>query len=329
MNPETIITLAQRAKRPKRPEKSQAELRADLEQRFRSFKAILETRMKEYEQALKDGTFEDADDEADGAGEERKNAMQERIKALFARAEKMKARLDSNAPIIFDPSELSADYTYTNPDTGVVERQETITLDLEAKLQDFLFFYQKTHVDLPPDFEDTIRAIWTRNYDDIREAIKENGFDELLLVPGNIPLTDLKEKMTMEQGYLHGSNFDEGGGFAGAQSQNTDKPRILLVHKAQDLKDRPELASTLNIKGKDVKLDQILTLEDYLVFQRKYYEETQRHLDEIGYTWLATKSGARLVYALWPPDSHLLLVHAHDMGAQSGHLGARSSRCFF
>ncbi len=329
MNPETIITLAQRAKRPKRPEKSQAELRADLEQRFRSFKAILETRMKEYEQALKDGTFEDADDEADGAGEKRKNAMQERIKALFSRAEKMKTTLDSDEPVIFDPSELSADYTYTNPDTGAVERQEVITLDLEVKLQEFLSFYQKTHIDLPTDFEDTIRDIWTRNYDDIQSAIEQNGFDDLLIVPGNISISDLKEKMTMEQGYFTGSNFDEGGGFAGAQSQNTDKPRILLVHKAQNLKDRPELASTLNIKGKDVNLDHILTLEDSLIFQRKYFEETQKHLDEVGWIWLGTTSGARLVCSNWNPGYRRLVVSADDLAHQLDNLGARSSRCFF
>ncbi len=328
MNPESIITLAQKAGKPPRREKSQEELRTDLEQRFRSFKAILETRMQEYEQALKDGIFEDADDEADGAGEARKEVLQKGLEVLVSRAEKMKATLDSKEPITIS-SELSASYTYTNPQTGQVERQETITLDLEVKLQEFLSFYKKTHVDLPPDFEDTIRDIWTRNYDDIQSAIEQNGFDDILIIPGNIPLPDLKEKMTMEQGYFTGSNFHEGGGFAGAQSSNTDKPRILLVHKAQNLKDHPELASTFNTKGKDVKLDEVLTLEDYLIFQRKYFEETQKHLDEDGWTWLATKSGARLVNARWFPDSHGLHVLANDPAHQDDDLGARSSRCFF
>ncbi len=332
MKLESIITLAQKAGKPPRREKSQAELRADLEQCFRSFKTTLETRMKEYEQALRDGTFEDADAEADGAGEKRKNAMQQEIDTLFARAEKMKTILDSHEPVIFDPSSLSADYTYTNPQTKKVERRETITLDLEVKLQEFLSFYKKTHVDLPTDFEDTIRAIWTRNYDDIQQAIEQNGFDDLLIIPPTPNIGDLSEKMIMEDGYYdfiqtHTTVQTLGG--IPLQSPNTDKPRIVLVHNTQNLKDRPELASTLSIKGKDVKLDQILTLEDYLIFQRKYFEETNTHLDEVGWTWLATKSGARLVDAYWNPGDHRLNVDAYDPAPQRDYLGARSSRCFF
>ncbi len=229
-------------------------------------------------------------------------------------------------------STISTDYTYTNPQTGTIERQETITLDLEAKLQDFLFFYKTTQVDLPPDFEDTIRDIWTRNYDDIQSAIEENGFDDLLIIPSTLDIGDLSEKMKMENGYYDyiqsNTNVQTLRGIS-LQSQNTDKPRILLVHKAQNIKDRPELASTLKIKGKDVNLAEILTLEDYLIFQRKYFEETQKHLDEDGWTWLATKSGARLVHAAWRPGSHRLRVGAFDLADQRGDLGARSSRCFF
>jgi len=139
----------------------------------------------------------------------------------------------------------------------------------------------------------------------------------------------LAEKMKMQNGYYTGSNFDSGGGFAAAASQNADKPRIVLVHKTQNLKDRPELAKTLNVKGQDVKLDQTPTLEDYLVFQRKYFEETGKHLDEVGWTWLSTKSGARLVNADWLPDHGELNVSALDLDYQASDLGARPSRSFF
>jgi hypothetical protein len=222
----------------------------------------------------------------------------------------------------YDP-EIST--SYTHPDG----KKEIITLDLEAKLQEFISFYHKTKVDLPPDFENTIIDIWNKNQSDIEKAIEQDGFDDLLLIPGNIPLTDLKDKMTMENGYYTGSSFDQGGGFAGAVSQNVDKPRLILVHKTQNLKDRPELKKTLNTKGQDVKPDQALTLEDYLVFQRKYFEETGKHLDEDGWTWLATKSGARLVYSCWDPGVHRLRVDASGVGAQDDDLGVRPSRCFF
>jgi MoxR-like ATPase len=215
--------------------------------------------------------------------------------------------------------------SYTHPDG----KKETITLELEAKLQEFLSFYQKTKVDLPPDFEDTIRNIWEKNQTEIEQAVEQNGFDEMLIIPGNIPLTELKDKMTMERGYYTSLNFNEVGGFTRAVSKNVDKPRIILVHKTQNLKDRPELKKTLNIKGQDVKPDETLTLEDYLVFQRKYFEETGKHLDEDGWTWLATKSGTRLVYSSWNPGAHKLLVDANDLDFQHGILGVRPSRCFF
>src|SRR3989344_2670441 len=296
MSHESLIQLAKSAKSREKPEKSQEELRATLEKKLSSLELTLQDGIKEYEQALKEDLFEDAEGEEEGAGEARKEAMQTKLTDLIARAEKMKARLDSSEPLPQTTPEISA--TYTHPDG----KKETITLDFEAKLQDFISFYQKTKVDLPPDFEDTLREIWDRNQAEIEQALEQNGFDEMLLVPTTPDLADLAEKMKMESGYWEADNFYEGGSFAGAKSQNTDKPRLILVHKTQNLKDRPELASTLDIKGQDVKLDQSLTLEDYLVFQRKYFEETDKHLDDDGWTWLATKSGPCLVTFDWKPD---------------------------
>ena len=219
--------------------------------------------------------------------------------------------------------DLSA--TYTHPDG----KKETITLDFEAKLQDYISFYQKNNIVVPADFEDTVHDLLNRNQAEVEQAIEQNGFDDLLIIPGGIPLTELKDKLTMEKGYYTGSNFDEGGGFAGAVSQNTDKPRLILVHKTQNLKDRQELRNTLNTKGKDVKMGETLSLEDYIVFQRKYFEETGKHLDEDGWTWLATKSGARLVCSNWYPSNHQLYVFASDLTYQFDCLGVRPARCFF
>jgi hypothetical protein len=209
--------------------------------------------------------------------------------------------------------------------------QESINLDIEKKLDEFISFYQQNKIDLSPDFEENIREIWSRNIDEIKENIEQNGFSDILLMPENIPLADLNTKMT--EGYKtetwESSNFTEGGGFAGAKSENVDKPRIVLVHKTQNLKDNPELAKTLNIKGEDAIKSEMLTLEDYLVFQRKYFKETGKHLDEVGATWLATYAGARLVYADWDPSDGQVDVIADDLGNQFGYLGARPSRSFF
>ena len=312
-----------------KPKKSQEELRTNLETRMMSLEPTLRQGMKEYEQSLKDGTFEDQEGEEEGAGEGRKEAMQKKLTALMDRAERMKEKLDSKEPLPEIERELSIPYTYKNPETQAVERQETITLNIEEKLKDFLSFYQKTHIDLTDDFEDTILDIWQRNQEEMTEAILENGFDELLVIPPTLSLTDLSEKMKMEQGYWESSSFKEGGSFSGAKSPNTSKPRLILVHKAQNLKDRPELKQTLNIQGQDVNPDQALSLEDYLIFQRKYFEETTHHLDEVGWTWLSTKSGAHLVFSSWAPGIHRLAVLVDDPGGRRGDLGLRSTRCFF
>ena len=262
--------------------------------------------------------------------------MQRKITVLMERAKIMKAKLDSKEDLPQITPAISTEYIYKDPQTNKVERNETITLNIEEKLAEFENFYQKTNIDLPPDFAESIKDIWNRNYDQIEQEISQNGFDEILIIPAGLNLTDLSEKMKMQDGYWESNNFKEGGSFAGVKSQNTDKVRLILVHKTQNLKDRPELAQTLNIKGKDVNRDQILTLEDYLIFQRKYFEENQRHLDEDGWTWLATEvgmpagqAGARLVYSHWNPSNGKLHVLAHHLEHQDENLGARPSRSFY
>ena len=231
--------------------------------------------------------------------------------------------------IIAEFAELEKEASSTKLTTR--HQQESITLDLEQKLAEFVSFYQAHNIDLPTNFENLVKEIWENNIDEIKKAIQENGFDEMLIIPGNIPLSDLHTKMT--DGYnptSQSSNFISGGSFAGAQSQNVDKIRIVLVLKTQDLMYRLELYKTLNIKGQDVKLDQILTLEDYLVFQRKYFEETGKHLDNnMFWTWLATNSGTRLVYTIWSSLNRRVCVDADDLEYHGEFIGARPSRSFF
>ncbi len=223
-------------------------------------------------------------------------------------------------------TEISAEYTH--PDG----KKETLNLNLEQKLQEFIDFYSKNKIDVPPDFEDTIRDLWERNQTQIQKSIEENGFDEILILPSNLEIGDLSEKIKMENGYYDyiksSSNVQTLDGIP-FTNKKSDKPRIILVHKTQNLKDRPELKATLNIKGKDVKLDQALTIEEYLIFQKKYFEENGKHLDEDGATWLATGSGARLVYSYWDPGARRLYVHAHGLEYQNDDLAVRPSRSFF
>jgi len=323
--------------KPAKPEKTQDELRAILEQKLKSLKPAIDDGIKEYEQALKDGIFDDVQGETAGSGEARKEALQKKLNGIFTRAEKMKAKLDSKETLKQTEPDICP--TYTHPDG----KQETITLNIEAKLAEFTSFYQKTSIDLPPDFEEAIRDIWETNLSEIEQAIEQNGFDDMLLIPPTTNLPDLVEKMKMGNGYYTGSNFDAGGGFAGAVSQNTDKPRIILYHKMDSL---PEISQKtgldihLNITGADAQAlyqtnpnDFISTLEDAIILERKYFEETDKHLSD--YTknsaqWLpGTKSGTRLVRSYWYPGDDGLCVGACDLGYQGGYLGVRPSRCFF
>jgi len=228
-------------------------------------------------------------------------------------------------------AEISTEYSH--PDG----KKETITLNLENKLADFISFYKKTNIDLPQDFEDSVREIWDRNQVEIEKAIEQNGFDDMLIVPGNIPLADLAEKMKMEKGYYFYQVEED---FSNVKSQNTDKPRIILYHK----KTLPEVQAEtgldvhLNITAGDaLKLfkqnpNEHMTLPDFMIMERKIFEESGIHISD--YTknsgqWLNTKVGTRLVTSRWNPGHGELLVGASDPEDRSDNRGLRPARCFF
>jgi len=331
---ETVTNMTVSSDTSKKLEKSQAELRAILEQKLKSIKPAMEKGIKAYEKALKEGVFEDQESEPEGSGERRKETMQEKLIMLLDHAEKMKKQLESKEILSQVRGEFST--TYTHPDGT----QETITLNLEQKLKEFSDFYQKTNLDLPTDFEDTIYELWEKHQTVIEQSIEQNGFDDILLIPGNIPLPELVEKMKMENGYFFYRVKED---FSDVTSQHVDKPRIILYHKTETLSEisqKTGLDVHLNITGTDAqKLYQahpanyLGTLEDTLILERKYLEDTRKHLSD--YTkksaqWLpGSKAGARLVDSCWRPGNRELVVGADDLEGQDGNLGVRPSRCFF
>jgi len=336
MSSESISQLAKQNK-VERPEKSQEDLRNALEKHLFSLKPTIEEEVKKYKEASENDTFEDKENEPEGSGEKRKEEMQNRINSIIEKASAIKEKLDSKEPLPQSTPEISA--TYTRRDN----KKETITLDLEQKLQEFTDFYNKTKLDLPLNFEETIKDIWENNQTEIQEAIEQNGFDDLLIVPGNIPLADLAEKMKMGKGYYEGGNFKSGGSFAGAVSQNVDKPRIILYHHTETLSkisQRTGLDVHLNITGTDVEKlfksnpnNYLSTLEDFLILERKYFEDTGKHLSDWNNKnahWLpGTKAGARLVRSSWDSGRDGLYVGASDLDYRDDGLGVRPSRSFF
>ena len=251
--------------------------------------------------------------------------------ALALKAKLEQALADLKRELLTD---ISATYAYIDPATRqeVPNTKETITLDIEKALESWITFYQEYAISLPHDFKERIQDIWLRNADAIRESVESHGFDHLLLIPEGLSLPDLETKMS--QGYnatFQGENFKAGGSFPGVK-EVVSQTRIILIHqsKARNLGDRPELKATLG-KTAQTFIDQgeQLTLADYLIYQRQYFKETDKHLDEIGWTWLpGSKSGARFVDAYWIPGNRKLHVYADDAGYSNDSLGCRLSRCF-
>ncbi|MDP1689028.1 MAG: hypothetical protein Q8L47_02770 [bacterium] len=227
---------------------------------------------------------------------------------------------------------------YTRPDGT----KESISLNLDTKLQGFLSFYKKTKVDLTPDFEDSISDIWDRNQKDIEKAVEQNGFDDVLIIPGDISLTELAERMKMEDGYYIGVNLDENGSFAGIISQNVDKPRIILFHHIDTL---PEITKQtgidihLNITGTEAQKlyltnpkNYLSTLEDAIILERKYYEDTKKHLSDWknkSAQWLpGSEAGSRSVCSRWSAAYLKYYVNTYSSESRNVHLGVRPARYF-
>ena len=335
-NPESIIEMASAKNNPDKKgkseklQKSKEQARESFEKRFNVLVSSIQSQIKEYKAKLEDGSFEDK--EGEGMGEKRKEEMERSITKGVDRIESMKSTLDSGEDIPNITTQIEVDYVYTNPDTKKVERQETITLDLEKKLEEFTDFYKEMNIDIPLDFENEVRDIWQRNYDEIQKAVEKQGFDDILIIPANIPLTEISQKMKMDKGYYDyiksNSNVQDLNGIP-LTSIDTDKTRIILIHKAQNIENSPELKSTQGKKAEELTIDESLSLDDYTIFQRIYFKETGKHLDEKGWTWLLrTKSGSRFVLSDWDPAVGWLYVYAYDPDISNPNLGCRASRYF-
>jgi hypothetical protein len=230
--------------------------------------------------------------------------------------------------------ETTVTATYNRKDENHVEMSEIITIDFEKKLEYSVNFYRNHNIDLPENFRDIMTDIWNRNIDVFQKTIEEQGFDEILLIPGNVSVPDVHNKMS--KGYFATSKgvwFDEGGSFEGV-IEKTTKPRIILIHKiiAHNLYDRPGLEKTLE-KNADsfINSGQTLTLIDYLIYQRQYFEETGKHLDESSRAWIPGSTvknlggGFGVVDVGW--DGDRLYVDADDPSGSVLGFGCRLSRC--
>ena len=275
--------------------------------------------------------------DTDGEKSEAEKALEkaeEEIGEMKKAARKKKREMSGESGEIFEPK---IEVEYRSKDKDGKEKTEKIKINLEEKLEYSSAFYKEHGIDLPADFTETFLDIWERNYDAIRETMKEKGFDEVLLIPEGLSLPDLHSKMS--EGYnptYQGDYFKEGGSFEGVEEKKKG-PRIVFIHKnnAQNVYDRPELDAERGKTAEELmKRGEDLTLTGWLIFQRQYFETTKKHIDENGWTWLPGSTvkkkggGFRVVDACWNPDDGRVSVDADDPARSNPRLGCRLSRSF-
>ena len=158
-------------------------------------------------------------------------------------------------------------------------------------------------------------------------------------------------------------DFKQGGSWSGVKNTAPSQPRLILTKGVQNIyhSQDPIMEATLgknimaltglsqaevekkiqnneplpinfeaDIKGQKIRISaEGLFLEEYLLHQRLYFDQTGKHLDEQGWTWLLKSlSGSRVVGVRWDLAYRELLVGADGPGAVGGDLGGRFSRSF-
>jgi hypothetical protein len=243
---------------------------------------------------------------------------------------------------------------WANPETG--EKKE-ISLDINQQIEQWKSFYDKYTI-LMPD-ENSIKECWRRNHKKIKKEMENYGYDYLLIVPADLPDTQtLNELMCGEYAEtLQSDGFKHAGGLRGAKHVLNLDSRIVLTKEVQNFKEDPLFRQTSgkgisDLSGfpRETVLDAIkcrmgaipidfeaeinnkrikiyargLSLNEYLIFQRQYFEKSGLHLDD-KYRTLITESFIELemLEVGWNASFGGLVV-----AISSGDIGCRFTRSF-
>jgi hypothetical protein len=275
------------------------------------------------------------------------------LRKINTEYERLKKQIGENIKTIESllTPQINIHYTYTNPETKT-EYQEDIHIDIEQQIQEHIAFYKQTNINLPPNFQETALDIWNRNYAEIQSQIEQHGFNGILIVPGNIPLGELSEKMKIKKGYcdwiVSNSTVPDLKNVP-LQSTGTDKPRIILYHKKTlpEIQEQNGVDVHLGIKAEkaqelyDKNPNHYLgTIEDLIILERITYrpkntpQDKDFHISDwdtnSGCWLLGTKQrgSSRFVRCDWDPGGSALIVHAGVALNSDSHLGCRPSRYF-
>ena len=147
----------------------------------------------------------------------------------------------------------------------------------------------------------------------------------------------------MSEGYkdktYYSGNYNDDGGI-GASVDSRKGLRIVMARKAKEMTDDEQLNETMDKSIKDLEAEGGIfekygvggmTEAEYLIFQRIYFEETNNHLDETRWTWLAAsrrpRSG-RVPFGDWSPASGRLHFDSGGPDHQDDVQGCRLAGSF-
>lgn len=258
----------------------------------------------------------------------------ELLEDTLKRAKSIQRKLEGKST----DSAISTTYTYKN-EKGE-EITENIEINIDEKLEKALSFYKSHKMEVPFDFSDQILSIWEENKDEMQEQIEKFGFDEIIIIPADITLNDVFDE-EMTKGYLKDDGtpgeptFWEREKGEITNNERHSENRIIFVHKnnAKEFYDTenalPILKETLGKKIGSFKPEEGMSVIEYFIYQRMYFEETVEHLDENGWTVLPdSEFGSDVVDAAWDPANGHLRVCVRGSGHSYRSIGCRPSRCF-
>ena len=273
------------------------------------------------------------------------------LAALDEILEKYGQNLQETSPNTAESTEPNPSLTATVKEGK--DKGKELSFDIIKELKHWSDFYQTTGIDwvtLP----DTISLTPDQTKEMTR--LMELGFDKMLIIPNNLVgqpnikgdklakpaahYDDLHKKMS--EGYTgtwYSDNYKSDGGI-GASKDKTTSLRIILTKDVQNLKDDELFKQTLgksvdDLTNKDglFATHQVhgLSESEYLIYQREYFNKTDKHLDEVGYTWLTESDrplSGRVADVYWYPDSGQLRFNSNSRDSHYDDLGCRLAGSF-
>lgn len=137
---------------------------------------------------------------------------------------------------------------------------EKIRLDIEEAIAEYESLYREAGISVETAFAEQIREIWERNHDSIKETVETFGFDQVLVIPEDLPeAEELNQKMIerMEEDV----EVDDGAGGKKVERQKVNKTnqatsmfefkdlkegtRIVLTHTGQEVSENLITAQTM------------------------------------------------------------------------------------